>query len=1493
LFTVTSFGGVVGSLIGQRRVIALLAALVAGLALAVVATRITQADERAGEFSLEARIAPEQVAVGDTFTVELAIEHDGSTAYQAAQWSVQYNEGTVEVSSVAASPDAPAACHLSNDNGDRILTGCIVLGGPLLTYFGIAWDITARCIAEGWADFSVESGATGPVSFVSVGTGHLPSHLHSDSVWCGSSEPGPTNTPTPTFVVPPTPTPTRTPNLAVLNDDFDFSRLIQSLPYADVQDTTEATLEDGELRPCGGSMTNTVWYRYLPSRSRQLVIDTAGSNFDTIIAVYGVGGVSPPGGIGLVACNDDGFGLGSQSRLEVQLAAGVLYYIQAGGVGSGGELHLNVSSTSTLGGAIAGRVTDETGAPIGGATVRGEPYDCCGASTETTTSADGTYALGDLDPGRYVVFADADGHVGEFYVDARDYFEATPVYVAASVVEGIDFSLQRSAAITGTVRRGDGAPLSFASVYATSVECCDFAFTTANANGVYRLDKLRGGAYFVRAEVFGYAYEWYDDAYRLEDAQPVTVAPGDEASNVDFSLATAAVISGRVVDRSGAPIFGARIWAVDECCPTATDASDFSGSFQLGPLQPGPHRIQALAPGYATEWYDDAYDPADALTFDLQPAQEVTGIEIDLLRGGTVTGRVTDELGNGIAGAVVEAFIPSCCDTIASYALTDADGSYSITGVPPSPHYVHVTADGYLGEYYDNALDFEYGIAVAVTDEQTISNIDFTLGRASYISGTVTDTNGSPLPGGWVRVESSDGSLCCTFDYVDEQGRYRSAPLRPGTYLAEAASAGMAPEYYDNVFERDDATSIVVGAATEVTGIDFRLAPPTPDNVARASRIDALPYFDVRDTSGATLEEGEPQPCGDIGATVWYAWTVTASPPISEPVTFATNGSDYDTVLAVYRATNGFSPPDGANLELVGCNDDAAAGAPELLGLPGGASSVSFTAEAGSTYYIQAGGKSGATGLLVLNGFCDSDPACSSGGAVSGRVTGTRGEPIAGAFVSADRDVCCAYGYAYSGADGRYTINNLPPGAYRVFASRDPYIGEYYDGATIPGDATLVLAVARFLTRGIDFELSRPDPDNIAFAVEIDGVPYGDERDTTGATLEEGEPQPCGNIGSTAWYRFAPAFSPPLSGTVSVHTVLSDFDTVLAVYAVDALVPSPPGGTLELIACNDDLVADATCTPAETCVPLGIPPESHNRSLVEFTVNPGTIYYIQAGGRDGAQGTLRLDVSASGGAPPTPTPTIIGAITATPSPTSTPPAATVTTTPTTTSTAPGGIGGPEQGTGTPTRTPPSFSATPTPIATGTAVATATHTPTTSSTPLPTATHTPTATADIPTETATAQPTASPTPTPVPPTPTATHPSTSTPTATPTATATASGTATPTASVTATATITATPGTVTPSSTTTTTPAVGQATVTATVTGTAIGTAQTTGVLTTPTRISTVLGTSRTPDGRAVRALPRTGDGGSGTRNAVIAGVLAGAALAGAGAGALTMRRQRD
>ncbi len=147
-------------------------------------------------------------------------------------------------------------------------------------------------------------------------------------------------------------------------------------------------------------------------------------------------------------------------------------------------------------------------------------------------------------------------------------------------------------------------------------------------------------------------------------------------------------------------------------------------------------------------------------------------------------------------------------------------------------------------------------------------------------------------------------------------------------------------------------------AADDITGAQNIYGPPgTPanDNFANAALI-TLSANNTATLSGyntnATKQAGEPNHASNAGGrSVWWRWIA----PAAGPVTIDTRGSYCDTTLGVYTGT-----AVSALTTIVG-NDDLSA-APHIQ-----ASSVTFTAAAGTTYFIAVDGFDADCAGLTLN----------------------------------------------------------------------------------------------------------------------------------------------------------------------------------------------------------------------------------------------------------------------------------------------------------------------------------------------------------------------------------------------------------------------------------------------------------------------------------------------------------------------------------------------
>ena len=135
----------------------------------------------------------------------------------------------------------------------------------------------------------------------------------------------------------------------------------------------------------------------------------------------------------------------------------------------------------------------------------------------------------------------------------------------------------------------------------------------------------------------------------------------------------------------------------------------------------------------------------------------------------------------------------------------------------------------------------------------------------------------------------------------------------------------------------------------------------------------------------------------------------------------------------------------------------------------------------------------------------------------------------------------------------------------------------------------------------------RPANDAFASAVATSTATWTLTGNNTDGTSETGEPAHAGSAAAkSVWW----TFTAPISGTCSLRTLGSAFDTVLAVYTGTSV------GALRAVVSNDNstsMVLDST---------------------VSFAAVKGTIYRIAVDGKSGASGAIQLSASLLGGVAP-------------------------------------------------------------------------------------------------------------------------------------------------------------------------------------------------------------------------------------------------------------------
>lgn len=236
-----------------------------------------------------------------------------------------------------------------------------------------------------------------------------------------------------------------------------------------------------------------------------------------------------------------------------------------------------------------------------------------------------------------------------------------------------------------------------------------------------------------------------------------------------------AALSGRVLTAdTGRPVKRARVTAAGGGRGTHSAVTDDQGRYQIASLVAGSYTITASRTGFVDGVFGQRrpLQPGTALT--LADAQVVENIDVRLIRGGVITGRIGDEDGEPLARALVTVqryqyvrgerqLTPAGADQ------TDDRGIYRVFGLPPGDYYVSTSTSG-LGDLIGRGLQ-------------------------QLAAGAIGGRGGGTLLGG--------------------RGGFGGAD--------QPAPTGYAPTYFPGVVSSTEAGKVTVAAGQEVTGVDFQI----------------------------------------------------------------------------------------------------------------------------------------------------------------------------------------------------------------------------------------------------------------------------------------------------------------------------------------------------------------------------------------------------------------------------------------------------------------------------------------------------------------------------------------------------------------------------------------------------------------------------------------------------------------------------------------------
>ena len=363
---------------------------------------------------------------------------------------------------------------------------------------------------------------------------------------------------------------------------------------------------------------------------------------------------------------------------------------------------------------------------------------------------------------------------------------------------------------------------------------------------------------------------------------------------------------------------------------------------------------------------------------------------------------------------------------------------------------------------------------------------------------------------------------------------------------------------------------------------------------------------------GATREPGEPLHDGKRGTnSVWISWRTPLL--LGGVATINTAGSGFDTLLAVYKGDS------FGNFTLVASDDDE-----------GGYlnSFVTFNANPNTEYIIAIDGRAGQQGDIVLNWNYDIIQN------VLDLLPVLTLQPLSRIVPSLARLDLQVDFNSQALATMQWYLNGVPvPGATEKTLTlqnvQPKDVGQY---------RCLVKTLTRqIFTKPADIQINQVDgltlnvaalnkfPDAMetiqfqtvpasrlqkatASMTKIRKLTGGTATGYTGtqifstfnSTKEPGEPNHCGVAGgSSEWYSYVA----PTNGVMTIDTIGSDFDTVLAIYTG----PGTDFASLVPVTCDNDSGPDG------------------RTSVVTFNASTNDVYYVVVDGVGGAQGKVHLN----------------------------------------------------------------------------------------------------------------------------------------------------------------------------------------------------------------------------------------------------------------------------
>lgn len=495
---------------------------------------------------------------------------------------------------------------------------------------------------------------------------------------------------------------------------------------------------------------------------------------------------------------------------------------------------------AAMAGKVTGRVYDaDTDAPIAGAQIKiAKDTDTYNPVATCTTDADGHYSSDELPPSAYMIYRGKTPGYGA----TSEKKDQAGSRMQKSQVDGIRFRMSRDTTIDLPVHKGlivsgvvvdsQGNGIANATVSARARFQNNGQTTTTAGDGTFYLAGF-SSTYDLCMSVSkqGYGHQNFS---RLDIGFP-------GLQNLRVELPIASQVSGKVLQADGSPVAKAHVLAIHDTevkrwpldFPDAY--TDAEGNYSINGLGPGAYAIQVFSGAYRHISIE-----RDAAFVSVNSGDKLENVDVRMTArpGFTASGIVTEPDGTPVRNQII---------TLGATTLTDAEGRFSVSGLPGDQYRLETEGDNYRTGFEYVRVDPSIDEAIAmqrmgyITIDRDRKDLHFLLYPNTFtLSGHVLDAaSGQPMKYFEICTFPEYGAVPHSTEswheaqrIISEDGSFRleNLPLGPGPWSIVVRVPGYGIGTTDlsvtaNMNEADVTIPVSEGLTVTGTVVDYSNKP--------------------------------------------------------------------------------------------------------------------------------------------------------------------------------------------------------------------------------------------------------------------------------------------------------------------------------------------------------------------------------------------------------------------------------------------------------------------------------------------------------------------------------------------------------------------------------------------------------------------------------------------------------------------------------------------